>query len=60
MIKSSNINNALIQEITVELNKIENLSRILIECLRNCDNLKDYDTENLVIILESKNKRNKI
>lgn len=38
-------------EIGVELNKIDSLARILLECMRNDENLKFYDAENLLSVL---------
>lgn len=38
-------------EIGIELNKIDSLARILLECIRNDENLKFYDAENLLSVL---------
>lgn len=38
-------------EIGIELNKIDSIARILLECTRNDENLKFYDAENLLSVL---------
>lgn len=39
------------------LNQLESLSRILLECIRNNENLKFYDVENLAYILNKNIKK---
>ena len=52
-------------DIGIELNKIESLSGILINCIRESENLKSWDAENLSLVLshriyETKQKINAI
>lgn len=43
-----------LNEIAWNLDKIESLSRILIDCIRGGDNLKSKDVENLTSVLDEK------
>jgi hypothetical protein len=55
---SNKIKNKMIN-IGVDLNKIESLSRILIESTRFNENLKGWDIENALLILSEKILRTK-
>lgn len=46
-------------DINCDINEIGSLARILLEIMRNGENLKYYDTENLAITLNSKIKETK-
>ena len=51
--KFKKIENKMLQT-GMELNRLESLSRILVQCLNSNENLKEWDTENLSFILLEK------